>query len=415
MAECDCPDGCGLRIEVYQGPRIDQEIYLDHAATTPVDPAVVQAMLPFLSERFGNPSSVHGFGRATRAAVDAARDLVARCLHARPEEIYFTSGGTESNNTVLLGVTEALREHGCHVITSAIEHHAILDTCDYLQSRGVRTTVLPVDEYGLIDPEDVRRAITNETVLVSIMHANNEIGTIQPIAEIGRVCREAGVLFHTDAVQTAGSLALDVDALNVDFLSLSGHKFYGPKGVGALFARRDVPWRPLLHGGGQERHRRAGTENVPGIVGLATALGLAAEKMTGEAERLIRLRDRLIDGITARVDQCRLNGHPSQRLPNNVSLSVAGVEGESGLLILDMMGIAAAGGAACSSGSLEPSHVIQAIRVPPEAARGSIRFSLGRGTTADQIDFVVDAFAEVVAGLRSLVPNYAETLRALAS
>lgn len=375
--------------------------YLDYAATTPLDPAAAEAMQPYLSEVFGNPSSIHGFGRQARAALDDARDRVARCLGARAEEIFFTSCGTESNNTVLQGVLEANAGRG-HVITTAIEHHAILDCCAHLASRGMRTTLLPVDENGLVDPEDVRRAITRDTILVSVMYANNEVGTIEPIAEIGRLCREAGVLFHTDAVQAAGLLPLDVNALSVDFLSLSGHKFYGPKGVGVLYARRGAPWASLLYGGGQERGRRAGTENVAGIVGLASALDRATAIRDSEAERLTLLRDRLIAAILGRIERCRLNGHPTLRLANNINVSIEGVEAEPVLLNLDLAGIAASGGSACTAGSLEPSHVLRALGVPADAIRGSIRFSLGRSTTEADVDAAAEALADIVARLRSM-------------
>ena len=379
-----------------------ERIYLDHAATTPIDASVFVAMRPYLEGVFGNPSSIHSFGREARAALDGAHDAVARCLGARADEIVFTSGGTESDNTVLKGVAAHFAGRGNHIVTSAIEHHAVLDTCEPLEGRGVQVTTVPVDGCGLIDPEEVRRAIAERTVLVSIMFANNEIGTIQPVAEIGRICREAGVLFHTDAVQAAGALPIDVDALNVDFLSLSGHKFYGPKGVGVLYARRRTKWESLLHGGGQERARRAGTENVAGIVGLAHALELAVQRRDADAAHLTSLRDRLIERVLARVERCHLSGDKTRRLPNNASFAVEGVEGEAILMNLDMAGIAASSGSACSAGSLEPSHVLKAIGLPPESLRGSLRLTLGRGNTAEQIDTVADTLAEVVERLRGL-------------
>lgn len=377
-------------------------IYLDYAATTPVDPQVVEAMRPYWGDVFGNPSSAHAFGREARAAVDTARDTVARCLGARSDEIFFTSGGTESINLAIRGVVEASEHPSPHLITSAIEHHAVLDTCRYLERRGAQLTVLPVDANGLVDPEAVRGAITPQTVLVSIMLANNEIGTLQPIAEIARICREAGVLIHTDAVQAVGSIPVDVRELGVDLLSLSAHKFYGPKGMGVLYARKGTRRQPLFRGGGQERGHRPGTENVPGIVGTATALDQAVGLLSTEAERIRALRDRLIAGIEFSVPGCRLNGHPLQRLPNNAHFSVEGVESEALLVSLDLHGIAASGGSACMSGALEPSHVLQAIGVPMEAARGSVRFSLGRGNTAEEIDRVITLFAETVERLRGL-------------
>ena len=400
---CCVPEGADVRVEIYGAASPLDGIYLDHAATTPVDPEVVAAMRPYLGDQFGNPSSIHSFGRSVRASIDTARDTVAHCLGAGWDEILFTGGGTESDNTVLQGVVVANRDRGNHIITSAIEHHAILDTCEFLEEvRGTRVTLLPVDQHGLVDPDDVRRALTDQTVLVSVMHANNEIGTVQPVAEIGRVCREAGVLFHTDAVQSVGSLPVDVEALNVDFLSLSAHKFYGPKGVGVLYARDGARWRRLLHGGSQERKRRAGTENVAGIMGLARALELADGKRDAEEGRLRGLRDGLIDGVLSRVERCRLNGHPTCRLPNSAHFSVEGVEGEALLMNLDMMGIAASTGSACTSGSLEPSHVLKAIGVPAEAARCSIRFTLGRSTSEEVVEYVAQTFAEIVVALRSL-------------
>lgn len=377
-------------------------IYLDYAATTPVDPQVVEAMRPYWGDVFGNPSSAHAFGREARAAVDTARDTNARCLGARSDEVFFTSGGTESINLAIRGVVEASEHPTPHLITSAIEHHAVLDTCRYLERRGARLTVLPVDTNGLVDPEAVRGAITPQTALVSIMLANNEIGTLQPIVEIAAICREAGVPFHTDAVQAAGAIPVDVRDLGVDLLSLSAHKFYGPKGMGVLYARRGTRWQPLFRGGGQERGHRPGTENVAGIVGTATALEQAVGLLSTEAERIRALRDRLIVGVQSSVPRCRLNGHPLLRLPNNAHFSVEGVESEALLVNLDLHGIAASGGSACLSGAIEPSHVLQAVGVPAEAARGSVRFSLGRGNTTEEIDCVIALFAETVERLRGL-------------
>ncbi len=383
-----------------------RRVYLDHAATTPLHPAVVEAMLPYFRERFGNASSVHAWGREAREAVEAAREQVARLIGAQPDEITFTSGATESDNLAILGVAREQREARGrdHVITSAIEHHAVLHACEALQHDGFEVTVLPVDQYGLVDPDDVRRAITPRTALVTIMYANNEVGTIEPVAEIGQLCRTAGVLFHTDAVQAAGHIPCRVDELHCDLLSLTAHKMYGPKGTGALYVRRGVQLRPLQYGGGHEFGRRPGTENVAGIVGLGKAAELAAQEMAAEAERQRALRDRFIAQVFERIADVRLNGHPVQRLPNNINLSFAGVEGESMLLNLDLAGIACSTGSACSSGTTEPSHVLQALGVPYEVIRGSLRFTLGRDTTADELDYTLETLVEVVERLRALSP-----------
>jgi cysteine desulfurase len=383
-----------------------RRVYLDHAATTPLHPAVVEAMLPYLRERFGNASSVHAWGREAREAVEAAREQVARLIGAQPDEITFTSGATESDNLAILGVAREQREARGrdHVITSAIEHHAVLHACEALQHEGFTVTVLSVDHYGLVDPDDLRRAITPRTALVTIMYANNEVGTIEPVTEIGRLCREAGVLFHTDAVQAAGHIPCRVDQLYCDLLSLTAHKMYGPMGTGALYVRRGVRLRPLQYGGGHEFGRRPGTENVAGIVGLGKAAELAAAEMAAEAERQRALRDRFIAQVFEQISDVRLNGHPVKRLPNNINLSFAGVEGESLLLNLDLAGIACSTGSACSSGTTEPSHVLQALGVPYEVIRGSLRFTLGRDTTADDLDYTLETLVEVVGRLRALSP-----------
>jgi cysteine desulfurase len=383
-----------------------KRIYLDYAATTPVHPDVVAAMNEFFTEKFGNPSSIHSRGLEAKAAVENVRKEIAVMLGAAPEEIIFTSGGSESDNFAVKGVAYALKEKGDHLITSTIEHHAVLETCQYLQEQGFRLTVLPVDAYGLVDPDAVKRVLTDKTILVSIMHANNEIGTIEPIEEIGRICRARGVYFHTDAVQTFGSLPINVDDLNVDLLSLSAHKFYGPKGVGLLYIRKGTRIVPLIHGGGQEWHKRASTLNVPGIVGMAKAAELAQREMSGRVAHYQRLRDRLIKGLLDRVPEIRLNGHPEKRLPNNCSLIVKYVEGEAMLLKLDELGIETSTGSACSSGTSEPSHVIVGIGTPPEECHGSLRLSVGRLTTEEDIDYVLAELPRVVAELRSMSPFY---------
>jgi len=379
-----------------------RKIYLDHAATTPVLPEAADAMRPYMTDIFGNPSSLHSFGQEARRALDGARDAVARILGADASEIYFTSGGTESDNLALIGVTEALAEKGNHIITTAIEHHAVLETCEYLRTRGVEATCLPVDEYGLVDPTEVEKAITDKTVLVSVMHANNEIGTIEPIAEISKIAREQGIAFHTDAVQTVGHIPVNVDELGVDLLSLAAHKFYGPKGVGALYVRRGTRISPIIHGGAQERDRRAGTENVPGIVGLAKALEISQANVEERAREETDLRDYLIRELTARITDIRLNGHPTKRLPNNVNIVIEYVEGESTLLMLDMVGVAVSTGSACSAGAIEPSHVLRAIGLPLQVAQSSLRFSLGRSTTKEDLDYVLQQLPPIVARLRSM-------------
>ena len=381
-----------------------KKIYLDHAATTPTHPEVVAAMLPYFTDAFGNPSSIHSLGQESRAAVEESREQIARLIGAQSEEIIFTSGGTEADNYAIKGVTYANRHKRNHIITTSIEHHAVLEPCKFLKEQGFKVTYLPVDRNGLIDPEDARKAITDETILISVMHANNEIGTIEPISEIGRIAKEKGIYFHTDAVQTTGRIPVNVDELGVDLLAMSAHKLYGPKGVGALYIRRGTRIGSFMHGGSQERGRRASTENVPAIVGFGKAVEIAQQEMDGEMKRLVPLRDKLIQGLLERIDQIHLNGHPSQRLPNNVNVSVAFVEGESMGISLDLEGIAASTGSACTSDALEASHVLLAIGLPGELAQGSLRFSLGRDTTEEEIDRVLEVFPRIVARLRSMSP-----------
>lgn len=379
----------------------DGTIYLDHAATTPTDPRVLDRMLPYFSEYFGNPSSVYGLGRRSLEAIDDAHETVARILGRRPTEIVFTGGGSEADNLAIKGIAYAKRRRGDHIITSAIEHHAILHTCQQLERDGYRVTYIPVDSDGQVDPASVAGAITSETALVTIMMANNEIGTIQPIAEIGRICRERGVPFHTDAVQAGGMLDIDATSLGVDMLSLSAHKFYGPKGVGMLFIRQGTRLQPQILGGSQERNRRAGTENVPGIVGAAYALQLAAEERATESPRLTGLRDQLIAGVQE-ILGARLTGHPTDRLPNSASFVIEGIEGESLLLNLDLVGIAASAGSACSSGDIEPSHVLTAMGYSASDARGALRLTLGRSVTEDDIHVTLQRLSDIVARLRGL-------------
>jgi cysteine desulfurase len=381
-----------------------RRIYLDHAATTPTHPEVVKAMLPYFTDAFGNPSSIYSYGQEAKGAVEEARAKVAKLIGARSEEIIFTSGGTEADNFALKGAAYANKHKGNHIITTAVEHHAVLEVCKFLERRGLRITCLPVDKYGLVDPDDVKKAITAKTILISIMHANNEVGTIEPIEEIGEIAREAGVYFHTDAVQMVGHMPVNVDKLKVDLLSISGHKFYGPKGMGALYARKGIKLISLLHGGEQEKGRRAGTENVPAVVGLGKAAELAGEEMDKEVEQLTYLRDKLIKGLEKKIDHIRLNGHPKKRLPNNVNVSVDFVEGESMILNLDLEGICASSGSACTSSSLEPSHVLLALGVLPEQAHCSLRFSLGRENTEADVKRVLEVLPGIVAKLRAMSP-----------
>ena len=383
-----------------------KRIYLDYAATTPQDPQVTKAMEPFFFEKFGNPSSIHTEGQIARKAIEEARETVASFLGAKPEEIVFTSGGTESNNFALEGIAFANEKKGNHIIISAIEHHAITEPAKFLEKRGFKITVVGVDKYGLVDPSDIKKAIIDKTILISIMHANNEIGTIQPISEIARIAKEKEIYFHTDAVQTVGHIPVNVNDLNVDLLSLSAHKFYGPKGVGALYIRKGTRIERFLHGGDQENSRRASTHNTPGIVGMAKAIELCKEKMQEEAEFQTGLRDKLIDNVLKNIPEVYLNGHPKIRLPNNANFSIRYIEGESLLLNLDLLGIAVSTGSACTSSSLEPSHVLLAIGLSHEVAHGSVRFTLGRWTKEEDIDYVLEQLPKVVKKLREMSPLY---------
>ena len=382
-----------------------RKVYLDHAATTRLNEEVLKEMLPYLTEHFGNPSSIHSYGRKARAAIEEARERVATALGAAAEEIIFTSGATEANNLAIRGIARALREKGNHIITSAVEHHAVYDTCLALQKEGFDVTILPVDEYGMVSVNAVADAITDKTILVSIMLANNEVGTIMPIAEIGKLCRERGIPFHTDAVQAIGNIPVNVDNLNVDLLSLSAHKFYGPKGVGALYLRKGTRLSVYHHGGAQERKLRPGTENVAGIVGLGKAIELAVKDLEPKANRIRALRDKLQEGLLA-IEHTKLNGHPEQRLPGNLNVSILYVEGESLILSLDLKGIACSSGSACTSGSLDPSHVLMAMGLDHQTAHGSLRFSLGVDNTEEDIDYVLKVMPDIVARLRSMSPVY---------
>ncbi len=381
-----------------------RRIYLDHAATTPTRPEVVKAMLPYFTDIFGNPSSIYSSGQEAKGAIEEARAKIASFIGARGEEVVFTSGGTESDNLAIKGVAYANEHRGNHIITTSIEHRAVIETCKFLEGRGFKVTYLPVDRNGLVDPQDVRKAIIDKTILISVMHANNEIGTIEPVAEIGKIAKEEGIYFHTDAVQTVGHIPVNVDEIGVDLCAMSAHKLYGPKGVGALYIRKGTRFTPIMHGGEHERYRRAGTENVPGIVGFGKAIELAQGEMVEEAKRLVPLRDKLIEGLLERIDLVRLNGHPWQRLPNNVNVSIKFIEGESMILNLDLEGICASAGSACSSSSLEPSHVLVALGLSPQEAHGSLRFTLGRETSEEDVDRVLEILSRIVARLRSMSP-----------
>ena len=383
-----------------------KRVYLDYAATAPTDPEVIKAMEPYLFEKFGNPSSIHSFGQEAKKGMEDAREKLASFLGAKPEEIIYTCGGTESDNTAIFGVAHALEKKGNHIITSKIEHHAISEPCKFLEKKGIKVTYVGVDKNGLVSEDDVKKAITDKTILISIMYANNEIGTIQPIAQIGKIAREKGICFHTDAVQSVGHIPTDVNELNVDLLSLSGHKFYGPKGVGALYVRRATRLERFLHGGDQEKDRRASTHNTPGIVGLGKAIELCQKNMKQEADLQTRLRDKIIREIPRRIPEVFLNGHPTQRLPNNVNLSIKYIEGESILLNLDMLGIAASTGSACTSTSLEPSHVLLAIGLSHELAHGSLRLTIGRWTKEEEIDYLIEQLPPIVEKLRAMSPLY---------
>jgi cysteine desulfurase len=378
------------------------KIYFDYSATTPVHPDVAEEMFRYVTGVFGNPSSIHSFGREAKKAVETARNKVAESIGARTEEIVFTSGGTESDHMAIKGAVYANRKRGNHIITSAVEHHAVLDTCKAFEKEGFDLTVLPVDGYGMVSPQDAAKAIKDNTILITVMHANNEVGTIQPISEIGEIAREKGVLFHTDAVQSMGKIPVNVNDLKVDLLSVSGHKIYAPKGVGALYIRQGIDWRPYKFGGGQERKHRPGTENVPGIAALGKAAELAVRDMDEENARLTLLRDKLIKGILEKVEHVRLAGHPSMRLPNHVNFIFEFIDGGTMLLNLDMHGVAASSGSACTSGSVNPSHVLLAMGVPHEIAYGSLRLTLGRSNTEKDVDEFIKIMPKIIERLRSM-------------
>lgn len=382
-------------------------IYLDHAATTPVRPEVVETIAPYFSDNFGNPSSIHMFGQRAKKALEDAREIVAECIGAAAKEIFFTSGGTESDNLAIKGTAHALGSKGRHIVTSKTEHYAVLSTCKHMEEEGFEVTYLPVDKSGIVDLETLQSAVRQDTILISVMLANNETGTIQPIPEIARIAENAGVAVHTDAVQAIGKMPVDVDELAVDLLSLSGHKIYGPKGIGALYVREGTRIDPIIHGGHHERNKRAGTENVAQIVGLAKAMELARNELQETSRRLAGLRDRLEGKIHANIAGSHVNGHPDQRLPNILNIGFESVEAEILLLTLDMRGIAVSTGSACTSGSVEPSHVLKAMNVDPGIVQGSLRFSLGRGNTEAQIDYVVKCLIEIIARQREISPSYA--------
>lgn len=390
---------------------MDRVIYLDHAATTPASPTVVEAMLPYFTEKFGNPSTIYSLGAESKAAVTAARGIIAGTLNTAADNIYFTAGGSEADNWAIKATADALKGRGRHIITSSIEHHAVLHTCQYLEKQGFEVTYLDVDADGLVSPQAVEAAIRPDTILITVMFANNEIGSVQPIGEIGRIAHEHKILFHTDAVQAYGQLPMDVDALNIDMLSASGHKLYGPKGIGFLYIRKGVPIRSFVHGGAQERKRRAGTENVPGIVGLGKAAAEAAATLTERVQRETALRDHLIDRVLAEIPYTRLNGSRTSRLPNNANFSFRFVEGESLLILLDSAGICGSSGSACTSGSLDPSHVLLAIGLPHEIAHGSLRLTMGKDTTQEDLDYTVDKLKEIVARLRAMSPLYEDYVK----
>ncbi len=390
---------------------MDRLIYLDNAATTKTAPEVVEAMLPYFTENYGNPSSVYGFAARNKEAVTRQRETIAELLGVQEKEIYFTAGGSEADNWALKAAAECYGSKGNHIITTKIEHHAILHTAEYLEKRGFEVTYLDVDEEGVVRIDELKAAIRPTTILISVMYANNEIGTLQPIKEIGQIAREHGILFHTDAVQAFGQVPISADECRIDMLSASGHKFNGPKGIGFLYIRTGVKIRSFIHGGAQERKRRAGTENVPGIIGLGTAAKRAADTMAERAEKETKLRDHLIRRVLEEIPYTKLNGHPSKRLPNNANFSFRFVEGESLLIMLDMKGICASSGSACTSGSLDPSHVLLAIGLPHEIAHGSLRLTLGGETTKEEIDYAVDCLKEIVRHLREMSPLYEDFVK----
>jgi cysteine desulfurase len=390
---------------------MQKKIYFDHAATTPTRPEVVEAMLPYFTESFGNPSSIYEFAGENKEAIEDSREKVAKAIGANEREIFFTSGGTEADNWAIIGIAESYKNKGNHIITTTIEHHAVLHTCEYLEKHGYEVTYLEVDHEGLVNPEALRAAIKDTTILVSIMFANNEIGTIQPIKELAAIAKEKGVLFHTDAVQAVGHVPIDVVDMKIDLLTISGHKLYGPKGIGALYVRKGVKLRAFIHGGAQEKKRRGGTENVPAIIGLGKAIEMAVETMAEESIRLTGLRDYLIAEIKEKIPYCKVNGHQVNRLPNNINISFEFIEGESLLIMLDMKGMCASSGSACTSGSLDPSHVLLAIGLPHEIAHGSLRITLGESNTREQLDYLVESLISVVARLRDMSPLYEDFMK----
>lgn len=383
-----------------------KQVYMDNAATTRMKKEVIDEMMPYFTEQYGNPSSIYRVGRESKKAVEEAREKVAKAIGAKSKEIFFTSGGTESDNWAIKGAAYANRDKGNHIITTVIEHHAVLHTCKYLEKQGFEVTYLGVDEHGLIDLSELENAIKDETILISIMYANNEIGTIQPIEEIGKIAKAKGVYFHTDAVQAVGSVEIDLENSDIDMLSLSAHKIYGPKGIGALYIRQGTKIHPLIHGGSQEKNRRAGTENIAYMVGLGKAIEMATADIDGHNKEIMALRDGLIQRISDKIDYIKLNGHPEKRLPGNVNFSFEFIEGEALLLSLDMVGIAGSSGSACTSGSLDPSHVLLAIGLPHEIAHGSLRLSMGDFNSEEELDYVVDNLAEIVQRLRNMSPLY---------
>ena len=388
-----------------------KNVYMDYAATTYVKPEVLETMLPYFTEKFGNPSSFYGISRETKRAIDAAREQVAKALNCEPGEVYFTGGGSEADNWAIKGIASAHRKKGNHIITTKIEHHAVLHTCQYLEKNGFEVTYLDVDSEGFINLDDLRNAITDKTILVSIMFANNEIGTIQPIKEIGEICREKNVYFHTDAVQAVGNVPVDVKEMNIDMLSLAGHKIYGPKGIGVLYIKKGIRIDNLIHGGAQERNRRAGTENIAAIVGIGKAIELATENLQEHMEKLIPLRDKLIDGLL-KIPYTYLNGpRGDKRLPGNVNVRFRFIEGESILLSLDFKGVCASSGSACTSGSLDPSHVLLAIGLPHELAHGSLRLTMGEGSNEEQVDYVIEVLPEIIERLRNMSPLWDDFLK----
>ncbi len=390
---------------------MDRLIYLDNAATTKCAPETLEAMLPYFTEYYGNPSSIYSLGAESKKAVSGARKIIAESIHADPAEIYFTAGGSESDNWAITATAEAYGDRGKHIITSKIEHHAVLHTCEYLQKRGFQITYIDVDENGIIKLEELEKAIRPDTILISIMFANNEIGTLQPIAQIGKLAKQHGILFHTDGVQAYGHVPIDVEELHIDLLSASGHKLYGPKGIGFLYIRKGVKIRSFIHGGAQERKRRAGTENVPGIVGFGAAVKKAFAELEERAETERQLRDYLIAEIEEKIPHCRLNGDRKRRLPGNVNFSFRFIEGESLLIMLDMKKICASSGSACTSGSLDPSHVLLAIGLPHEIAHGSLRLTLSYENTKEELDYVVEAVSEIVEKLRKMSPLYEDFVK----